>query len=408
MNHSSQLRLGFNNEAAETQCEHTLRLKSFRGEEWYTICFDHKTCDCPGYDGKGRGCEHLAALGIRRVRPFTPTTHPSFSQALSGLVKTIRLRRIEDAIYWLLYLDSFKEKQYRFRMARRLLIASAEDGHSIPMMETVVSRFQTACRLQTDLSHLVTDAVRICKLPNWWHSDSGGPDYIYQSLIGQRAWLYKRWDHSPETVYREIENAIANKNRANALGAVMALNESPQRVGTTRQAEFLLSLAESPRHELAQRLCKVHLSAKSALSGDNNFLCQAVWMMAGGVSPIAERMESVASDECNELLARAKERWRNPQPIPRWCCDGIHSAGDDARFAGLLPQMWAVCRAFQHYKRVNPQDQWLLEFQCLDGLVIEANTNSQTGTEDKKTQQTNHSGASLDSAKPQTQGLKEH
>ncbi len=147
-----------------------------------------------------------------------------------------------------------------------------------------------------------------------------------------------------------------------------------------QQAEFLLKLAQSMAHNLAARLCQVHLSARSALSGDNNFLCQAAWLMAGGFSPVAEQIEPVTDDECHALLNQAKERWRNPQPIPRWCCDGIHCSGDDPRFAGCLPEMYAVCRAFQHYGRIDPTDEWSHEFQCYDGLIIEAGSNGKNRT----------------------------
>src|SRR5690242_17711212 len=103
-----------------------IRLKAFQGDGWHSISPADKTCDCPDFNTK-TGCEHLAALGIHRLRPFTPTTHPTFSQALSGLVKSLRTRRVEDAVYWLVYLHGFNEKQQRFRTARRLLIGSVED-----------------------------------------------------------------------------------------------------------------------------------------------------------------------------------------------------------------------------------------------------------------------------------------
>ena len=97
----------------------------------------------------------------------------------------------------------------------------------------------------------------------------------------------------------------------------------------------------------------------------------AAWMMAGGVSPVAETISPVTAGECYQLLDHAKERWQNPQPIPRWCCDGVHSAGDDPRFMGTLPEMYAVRKAFEYYGRVDPNDEWLLDFQCYDGLIIE-------------------------------------
>jgi hypothetical protein len=238
-------------------------------------------------------------------------------------------------------------------------------------METVAERFWKMAKRQADLVDLVSEAVRICKLPNWWHPDSGGPAYIYQSLVGERAWLYRQWDQSVKTVQHEIQRAIEEKNPQLALGALNAFWHVKETFGTTKRAEFLLQVAKGLGHDLAARSCEVHLSAKSALSGDHNFLSQAVWMMAGGVSPIADQILPVTDDECEDLLDRARERWKNPKPIPRWCIDGIHSAGDDPRFIGLLPNMYAVCLAYRHYGRLSPDDLWMPEFQCYDGLVIE-------------------------------------
>lgn len=39
----------------------------------------------------------------------------------------------------------------------------------------------------------------------------------------------------------------------------------------------------------------------------------------------------------------------------------------------MFPEMWAVCRAFEHYGRVNPEDEWLPSFRdCYEGLIIQA------------------------------------
>jgi hypothetical protein len=363
----------------------TIHLQSFQGTDCYTISADDKTCDCPEFSQAG-GCEHLSALGIHRLKPFKPATHPTFSQALSGLVKSLRVRRVEDAVYWLTYLDGFKEKQHRFRTARRLLIGSVEDGLSIEVMEKVRENFFKLSNPQSQLIHWVAEAVRICKLPNWWHPDSGGPDYIYESLVGERAWKYKVWDRKLPTLLKEIQKAIEEKDRASALGGATAFGTVQEVFGATKQAQFLLQQAENMGHDLAARLCQVHLSAKTALSGDNNFLCMATWMMAGGVSPVAEKILLVTAGECHQLLDKAKECWRNPQPIPRWCCDGVHCAGDDPRFMGMLPEMYAVCKAFEHYGRVDPEDSWLPDFQCHDGLIIENETpdNATSGRESSR------------------------
>ena len=91
--HAIQQRFAF---CESGTCGRTIRLRSFTGDQWYNISLDDKTCDCLGFT-PARGCEHLNALGIHRLRPFTPTTHPTFSQALSGLVKSLRIRRPEEA-----------------------------------------------------------------------------------------------------------------------------------------------------------------------------------------------------------------------------------------------------------------------------------------------------------------------
>jgi hypothetical protein len=64
------------------------------------------------FDNRAQGS--LARLGsIYLFRPFTPKTHPTFSQALSGLVKSLRIRRVEEAVYWLQYLDTFPDARQR-------------------------------------------------------------------------------------------------------------------------------------------------------------------------------------------------------------------------------------------------------------------------------------------------------
>jgi hypothetical protein len=101
------------------------------------------------------------------------------------------------------------------------------------------------------------------------------------------------------------------------------------------------------------------------------YLCQAAWMLAGGESPVADHIKPVFAEECYELIDNAKERWKNPEPIPGWCCDGTHCAGSDVRFMGMWQHMYAVCKAFEPYGRVDPNDEWLPAFQCYDGLIME-------------------------------------
>jgi hypothetical protein len=291
-------------------------------------------------------------------------------------VKSLRLRRIEDAVYWLVYLDTFREASSRFRIARRLLIGSAEDGHSIEVMETVGANFPQLARQRTDLLYLAAEALRICKLPNWWHPKSGGKDYIYSGLLAERKLLHYAGHHTLDNMTHMIDRGVAEQDKVSAIAGVIGLSHA--RLSATKQAELLASIAAKANHPLAERLVQVHLRAKSALSSDNNLLCQAAWMMAGGRSPIAEASDPVFATEVFDLVENAREQWKHPEPIPRWCCDGLHSAGDDVRFMGVWFHMYAACLAFELYGRLDPQDNWIREFCCYDGLTIASELPSDT------------------------------
>lgn len=345
-------------------------MESFSGASWYEVNVDARTCSCPQYrTTPGQPCKHLNAVGIyRKQRPFFPSMRPTFSQALSGFVKSLRLRRVRDALYWLVYLDSIPDPTSRTRLARRLLIGSAEDGHSIEVMEEVARKYTILARKQTDILHLAAEALRICKMPNWWHPSSGGSDYIYKGLLAERFLLHFPGHHTLENMTRLIEDGIAKQDGVSALAGVFGLEHAG--LTASRQAALLGATAVKSGHALAQRLVQVHLNTRTPLSSDNNFLCQAVWMMCGGHSPVAEQSEPVFASEVFEHLEQARERWKHPKPIPRWCCDGLHSAGDDVRFMGVWFHMHAACMAYQHYGRLDPEDAWLPEFYCYDGLTI--------------------------------------
>jgi hypothetical protein len=286
------------------------------------------------------------------------------------------MRRVEDAIYWLMYLDGFpateklSKKAARFRVARRILIGSAEDGHSISVMEYVASNFKLLCKLDTPLVYLAAEIVRICKLPNWWNPATGGHNYILKSLVGFRQQVLYRKINEVDGALTLLRKAIDEKDRATAIGALCLMGAVG--MGSTRQAEYLMTIAQELNHEKAVRLLRIHLGGRTALSGDNNFTGQAAWWLAGGESPVADQIEPVTTGEVYELLDQAKERWKHPQPIPSEYTDGIHCAGKDRRYAGILTDMYALCLCFSHYGNIEPKNQFLPEFYPTAGLEIES------------------------------------
>jgi hypothetical protein len=235
-----------------------IRLKSFSGSGVvYTVDRSGRTCTCLQFAAEGH-CKHLDEVGVYQSKQFTPRTHPTFSQALSGLVKSIRMRRVEDAVYWVVYLDGFPpsekltRKAARFRVARRILIGSAEDGHSISVMEHVASNFRFLCKLDTPLVYLAAEIVRICKLPNWWDPVTGGHDYIYSNLVGYRRQVLYRTVNDEQGAQKVLRTAVDLADRVTALGALYVLGAL--RVGSTRQAEYLMTIAQEMNHAKAMRL----------------------------------------------------------------------------------------------------------------------------------------------------------
>jgi hypothetical protein len=291
------------------------------------------------------------------------------------MVKSIRLRRVEDAIYFLVYLDQFppneklSQKAARFRVARRILIGAAEDGMSLSVMEAVAGKFKLLCKLDTPLVYLAAEIVRLTGIPNWWVPATSGHDYILTSLIGFRQNVLYRTVNDPETAKGLLRRAVVEKDRATAIGAVCLLGAIG--IGSTRQAEFLMSIAQEMNHETAIRLLRIHLGVRSALAGDNNYLCLAAWWLAGGESPVADQIEPVTAAEVNELLDRARARWEHPEPIPEWAVDGVHCSGRDRRYCGVLSDMAAVCAAYNKFGNISPENRWEPGFFVLDGLQYE-------------------------------------
>jgi hypothetical protein len=378
-----------------------IKLRPFSDDDSATVVDRSAgTCTCKSFLFGSEGhCRHLDELGAYKQKPFTPRTHPTFSQGLSALVKSIRMRRVEDAIYWLTYLDGFRvtdrqeQKAMRFRIARRILIGSAEDGMSIAVMENVASDFTALYKPETPLKCLAANILRICKLPNWWDSASGGHDYVRSALIGYRKHVLYRTATDADGVRELLQQALRARNRASALGALSLMPQVG--IGSTKQAEFLLQMAREMRHEQAIRLLDIHLGARQALSSDNNFTGHAVWWLANGYSPLANEAVPVFPAEVDDLLEKAKKRWERPKPIPTFYCDGVHCAGNDRRYAGMLQDMYALCLCFSRYGNVHPENRWLPEFYPTDGLEVEPTAQSIAPEEDGDDPDGNTGGAPI-------------
>lgn len=327
------------------------------------------SCSCPYYVAVG-WCKHLEAVGSYKPRKITLSATPSYSQALSAVVKCIRVRNIEEGVYWLNYCWSFRERLTgsQFRTVRRLLIGSAEDGHSIMVMERVAENFGALLSKEVPFSDVIAELIRICKIPNWWHPSTGGHDYIYCGMLAARRTLYAQSPYSLERCLSGVAEAIEVRDKIGAIFWV-SITDLSKGAGLAL-ANRLHDIAISRNHAPAVRLMKnIYLRHAKVLSSDNNFLCQAAWLLAGGNSQVIDNIEPVSNGEVQDLLDRNLAN--TPHVIPGWCCDGVHCAGNDTRYMGMWDRMFAVCQQYNHYLRVSPDDSWLEdEFYSLDGLGV--------------------------------------
>lgn len=348
-----------------------LRLASFSGDSKYDIDMLKRRCTCTAFQKEG-SCKHLLQVGAYPLdKTWSSGPRPTFSQALSGLVKTIRLRMPQEAIQWMLYLDAMNQEGGRFRVARRILIGSAEDGHSIAVMERVARNFTHLCRPDTHLMEFAAEIVRICKVPNWWVPETGGHDYIYSGMTSNRiAYLYGQGGDTHDEALEILEKAINDKNRIGAMAALERIMLY-KKCSKTAMVEYVRTLGQAYDNHYAVRLCDIHLMHKTPLANDANFLCQAVWLLAGGECSVLDEIHPVMATEVRELMKEAWDEMVKYKPMNSAWADGIHCAGVDRRFAGMWNDMNAVCQAYLHYGRVDPNDKWLQRFYLLDYLKVE-------------------------------------
>lgn len=334
----------------------------------YTVDKSAGHCSCPAYAAR-HWCKHLEALGRYKQTSVSLTATPSYSQALSAVVKCIRVRNTEEGTYWLKYCWAFRNQmpESQYRTVRRLLIGSAEDGHSIAVMETVAKNLTALLAQDVEFSALVAELIRICKVPNWWHPSTGGHDYIYTGMIAGRRTLYDTNRYNLDHCLLSMEKAIDSQDKIAALFWMNKADESRDDASLAI-AHRLLEIGVIRKHSAAIRLTKnIHLLHSKTLHDDNNFIGQAAWLLAGGVSPVIDHIETVTKREIQEILDKVNAT--EPYPIPEWCCDGVHCAGNDVRYMGMFSRMFAVCNQFNHYHRVQPDDIWLEDsFYSLDGL----------------------------------------
>lgn len=287
----------------------------------------------------------------------------NISQAVSALIKSLRLRRTQDAVYWYTHILKYWPEQ-QYRAVRRVLIMAAEDGINVPVQQAVADWFKQAVNSK-DMKFVYRGGVSmihlICATPNWW-SDPAGSFYICM------------WRRTARWFKEDIDDAQKEdiaKRPTFLDDPVQAFRQHMCRMNTDgfdrgKYAEELAEEARKRGNLYARLTALVAARYAKPLAGDDNYTGQALYRLVygplGGTEYPKIDPNAVAKSEDLAKLAL-------PQKVPSWALDGIHVGGKDRRFAGDVPQMLGCCNAYRHFKRLDPADEWFGELYSTTRLL---------------------------------------
>jgi hypothetical protein len=291
---------------------------------------------------------------------------PNTALYVSALVKSIRLRRTEDAIAWLLTLWSFPS--LRYRLTRRILISSGEDGISSELIGAVALWYKGPQRYS--FAHAAHEVCRICGTPSWWAIPSGHEMIV--SWKRAESIAARVQTNSLDATLSMLDRAIAKQNLLGGLGCFTRASLLPD-FSNDRLVSAFCRWVEPVNDERTTKLFDSWREIAHDLGKDTNICGLLVFLLLGGRLPVVSVPDF--KEPCVQLPANFLQRVQLtsnlgqgaadlPQP-PAWANDGIHARADgpmDRRFAGVLSNFLAMCRAYDFYGRLDPADPWLPEF----------------------------------------------
>jgi hypothetical protein len=281
---------------------------------------------------------------------------PNTPLIISAFIKSIRLRRTEDAIGWLRNLWSFPS--LRHRVTRRILISSGEDSMSPELVAVVARWFGGPHRYS--YRHAASEVCRICATPSWWALPEGHRmmfAWLRAETIAERLSV-----SSMDSGLAVLGRAVQMGSLLGGLGIFTRLSVLPD-FTNLRLVEDLSSHVEQTNDSRATNLFDCWRGLSPVLGRDTNISGMLLFMLLGGELP---RIAVPSIDPSSvQLTANCLgPEWGAREP-PSWANDGIHAQGDgpqDPRFAGVLRNFIAMANAYAHYGRLSPDDAWLPEF----------------------------------------------
>ncbi len=272
-------------------------------------------------------------------------------QVVSALMKSIRLQREADTLYWMkALLDSGVDRGY---LGRRCFGSACEDSLSLTAMELGSELARRPSR-RNDLPYFES-VLASCRGLKWYW-----PVGVEYTLCRCVAWEAQR-AYRDKTENGLLEIAARALDREDPLLLMQIHREChARRRGGYALLDLLVAAAqgrETPVQRLAA-LCARHrwLIVKWEL----NPAWQLIWVLCRG--PFAGSEDPVCLDGLDPLLTEAAQRWEMPdlEPIPAWSLDGVHTVGNDERFAGTWRGLRNMLFMYERYGRLDPADDGIL------------------------------------------------
>lgn len=283
---------------------------------------------------------------------------PTSKDAISAFIKSVRLRQTDDAVLWMTYLWQFPKDKERLKL--RVLLEGGEDNLSLTVLEQISDWYGSPRRKSVEAA--VAEVIRLCATRNWW-AQHDGRQYIYAWREAEMfAPSFKRF--GLDDLFEVMHSAIVDKNMTKGLAAFNAVygrRDFQPRI----LASMLLDWSEQYGGQQAQRLASVFDRHASRLWMDGNISGQAYYALIHGEfgEQVCPEVEAVQVDSA---ILHARERLKAGITVPSHALDGVHTqSGSDRRFAGVVKFMSGCCRAYEHYGRLSPADQWLPSFMGL-------------------------------------------
>ena len=276
---------------------------------------------------------------------------------MSSLVKCVRLRRTDDAIYWYTHiLHCFPDQTYR--LDRRVLIMAAEDCIEAPIQSTVYDWFKGVAHVPSIDRHGLTCYLlaMMCSTDNWWKQPSGQKYILGWRLAEKHNRSIEDQTFTKDSEWDRLVTAVAKKDTPTALQAHMRL----MKLGypKTKYAQWLLDTSTSTFNLPARMVSQCTVVNAKALGFDDNWLGQALWRLLGNELGSGVYTEPDSSHVDAVRGAAITEVYTKPRTSPAWAMDGIHCTGKDRRFAGIISSMVGCCNAYNKWGVLDPDHVW--------------------------------------------------